>query len=106
MRPEGIEPPTPGSEVRCSIQLSYGRTRLFQTLRRRPCQGLGDNAFAILTRQEKNDPSRLYHREQHLNQLMDRSVVGRDDVIGGRLIFRRPLLQHVLNFINERLGPR
>ena len=25
VRPEGIEPPTPGSEVRCSIQLSYGR---------------------------------------------------------------------------------
>ncbi len=29
VRPEGIEPPTPGSEVRCSIQLSYGRIRHF-----------------------------------------------------------------------------
>ena len=25
VRPEGLEPPTPGSEDRCSIQLSYGR---------------------------------------------------------------------------------
>jgi hypothetical protein len=45
VRPEGIEPPTLGSEVRCSIQLSYGRTWLFQTLRRRPCQGL-DNRIS------------------------------------------------------------
>jgi integrase len=28
VRPEGLEPPTLGSEVRCSIQLSYGRARL------------------------------------------------------------------------------
>ena len=27
-------------------------------------------------------------------------------MIGRRMIFRRPLPQHVLNFIDERLGPR
>jgi hypothetical protein len=27
IRPEGLEPPTPGSEDRYSIQLSYGRMR-------------------------------------------------------------------------------
>ena len=27
VRPKGLEPPTPGSEDRCSIQLSYGRLR-------------------------------------------------------------------------------
>ena len=28
-RPEGFEPPTYGLEVRCSIQLSYGRKVMF-----------------------------------------------------------------------------
>ena len=28
VRPEGLEPPTLGSEDRCSIQLSYGDIRL------------------------------------------------------------------------------
>jgi hypothetical protein len=27
LRPEGLEPPTIGSEDRCSVQLSYGRLR-------------------------------------------------------------------------------
>ena len=32
VRPEGLEPPTLGSEVRCSIQLSYGRFTDFHWL--------------------------------------------------------------------------
>src|SRR5258708_32410757 len=31
LRPEGVEPPTYGSEDHCSIQLSYGRIMLFAT---------------------------------------------------------------------------
>src|SRR5688572_9555924 len=29
VRPEGLEPPTGGLEIRCSIRLSYGRTARF-----------------------------------------------------------------------------
>jgi hypothetical protein len=49
VRPEGLEPPTLGSEVRCSIQLSYGRIQLFQSLPRRSCQGVGQWHRFILT---------------------------------------------------------
>ena len=51
VRPEGLEPPTLGSEVRCSIQLSYGRIPLFQALQRKSCQGRDTStARSFLTR--------------------------------------------------------
>ena len=40
LRPEGLEPPTPGSEDRYSIQLSYGRAK--QTAIEAVCFGRSD----------------------------------------------------------------
>ena len=48
----------------------------------------------------------LHQREKRLNQLISRSIIRRDDMIGGRLILGRPLSQHIRNFIDKRLGPR
>ena len=92
VRPEGIEPPTPGSEVRCSIQLSYGRMCYFKHFE-------GD-----LVKDRSRTSS--HQREERLHQLIDRSIIRRDDMIGGRLILGRPLSQHIRNFIDKRLGPR
>ena len=38
VRPAGVEPATLGLEVRCSIQLSYGRVRHLQYIGRRPME--------------------------------------------------------------------
>ncbi len=57
VRPEGIEPPTPGSEVRCSIQLSYGRMCYFKHFE-------GD-----LVKDRSRASS--HQREERLNQLID-----------------------------------
>ena len=35
-RPKGVEPPTLGSEVRCSVQLSYGRAEVEYVIRGAP----------------------------------------------------------------------
>ena len=84
--------------------LSYGRTWLFPTLRRRPCQGRGD--VTASSRHDRDDDQIYSHqRKQSFNQLIDRLIIGRDAMIGRRLIFRRPFPQHVLNFIDERVGP-
>ena len=41
VRPEGLEPPTLGSEDRCSIQLSYGRNYYYKhlTAMQQPAKG-------------------------------------------------------------------
>ncbi len=43
--------------------------------------------------------------EQRVNELIDWLIIGLDHMIGGRLILWRSFLQHVLDFIDERLGP-
>ncbi len=50
LRPKGLEPPTPGSEDRCSIQLSYGRMRT---------QGLNGLEFGVLVEANTSLTGRL-----------------------------------------------
>ena len=45
--------------------------------------------------------SASHQGKYRLNKLIDRLMVGRDDVICGSLIFRHPLLQYLLNFVDE-----
>jgi hypothetical protein len=56
VRPEGFEPPTPGSEDRCSIQLSYGRMFLLGNL---SIRGLGRLVFFLVS--EK--PPKAHHSQ-------------------------------------------
>ena len=96
VRPEGLEPPTLGSEVRCSIQLSYGRTpRYFKHFAGEPVKKstarirLGSLSQARLNR---------------LHNLRHCLPIGIDRMIGGSLILGDSLGQHLLDFLNERLG--
>ena len=59
VRPEGLEPPTLGSEVRCSIQLSYGRARVIRTMLPRGCQETRHPTAAFIARTLDTSPCRL-----------------------------------------------
>ena len=50
-RPEGFEPPTLGSEVRCSVQLSYGRV---------PKTLIKLTSFLRAVQRHQHEPPRLY----------------------------------------------